>query len=58
MSSQGTLEEKPKECKDEISSFEKWTDAMLILCQFMSHLILKMYELLHYIWLIRECAAR
>ena len=30
MSSQGTLEAKPKECKDKIPSIEKWTDAMLI----------------------------
>ena len=41
MSPHGTLEANPKELKNKISCIEKWTDAMLILSQFMSHLILK-----------------
>lgn len=55
----GRLETGPKECKDKITSIEKWTDAFII---FMSIYITchqeRTHELLRYMWNIRECAAR
>ena len=43
MSPHGTLVSNPKKFKNKIFSIEKWTGAILNLCQFMSHLILKKF---------------
>jgi hypothetical protein len=59
ISADGVIETRPKECKDRVQSIEKWTDAFLIFaCIYLSTHPDKVYELLHYMWTIRECAAR
>jgi hypothetical protein len=59
LSASGKIEAKPRECRDKVSSIEKWTDAFLI---YMSIYIKehpkKVGEMLQYVSLIREAAVR
>jgi hypothetical protein len=49
----------PKECKDQIYDIEKWTNAFIIYASiYLSNHSDKVYELLHYMYNIRECAMR
>jgi len=58
LSEDGLLETQQKECKDKIPSIEKWTDAFIIYASiYLSTHVEKINELLHYMWIIRECAA-
>lgn len=53
----GTLESRPRECKDEITSVERWSDAFIIFMDiYLSAHPYRMHELLHYFYTIRECA--
>lgn len=48
-----------KACKDQINCIEKWTNAFLIYASiFLSTHPDKVYDLLHYMYNIRDCAAR
>lgn len=59
LSADGVLETRRRECKDKISSIEKWTNAFLIFASvyLQSHSD-QTNELLHYMYNIRECAVR
>jgi len=55
----GSLESRPKECKDVISSIERWSDAFIIFMDiYLSAQPQRLHEMLHYFYTIRECAAR
>ncbi|XP_052798019.1 uncharacterized protein LOC128230062 [Mya arenaria] len=54
----GTIESKPKQCKDRITSIEKWTDAFIFFSSiYCSKFPAQNLQLLHYMYSIRECAA-
>ena len=54
----GALESRPRECKDEITSIERWSDAFIIFMDiYLSAQPHKMHEMLHYFYTIRECAS-
>lgn len=58
LSSIGVIEARPRECKDKVNHIERWTDAFLIFASvYLASHPNKTYELLHYMWTIRECAA-
>jgi len=53
----GTLESRPRECKDELTSIERWSDAFIIFMDiYLSAHPHRLHELLHYFYTIRECA--
>lgn len=55
----GKLETHSKPCKDRIATIENWTDAFIIFSSiYLASHIDKTYEILHYMWLIRETAIR
>lgn len=59
VSTDGSIEMKSKICKEKIPSIEKWTDAFLIYASiYISAYPTKASEILHYMYLIREAAAR
>lgn len=59
LSADGSIEMKSKICKDKVPSIEKWTDAFLVYASiYMSAHPNKSIELFHYMYLIREAAAR
>ena len=59
LNSDGSIVTKPKQCKDKLNSIEKWTDAFIIFSAiFTAKFPCKNQELLHYMFNIRECAAR
>ena len=59
LSSDGHLESAQRECKDQISSIEKWTNAFIIYASiYLSTHADKVYEILHYMFNIRDCAVR
>jgi hypothetical protein len=59
LSNNGVIEARPRECKDKVNHIERWTDAFLIFASvYLASHPGKTYELLHYMWTIRECAAR
>jgi len=52
------LENRPRECKDDIGSIERWSDVFIIFMDvYLSAHPHKLRELLHYFYTIRECAA-
>jgi len=52
------LENRPRECKDDIGSIERWSDAFTIFMDvYLSAHPHKLHELLHYFYTIRKCAA-
>ena len=54
----GMLENRPRECKDDIGSIERWSDAFIICMDvYLSAHPHKLHELLHYFYTIQECAA-
>jgi len=55
---EGSIESNQKECKDNISTIERWTDAFIIFCSiYLSAHPSKMQELLQYMCNIRDCEA-
>ena len=59
LSSDGHMETSQKECKDKINDIEKWTNAFLIYSSvYLSTHADKVYELLHYMYNIREVALK
>ena len=59
LNSDGLIEMTPKECKDRISSIKHWTDAFIIYSSiYLSNHSDKIYEMLHYMFNIREFARR
>ena len=59
ISNEGNIETTPKECKDKLTSIEKWTNAFILYCSiYLSNHADKVYEMLHYMFNIRECAFR
>lgn len=59
ISTDGRIESRPKQCKDTIKTIESWSDAFLIFSSiYLSTHTDKAQEMLHYMWTIRECAAR
>lgn len=59
LNSEGRIEMKSKVCKEKIQSIEKWTDAFLIYASvFLTAHQDKANELLHYMFLIRQAAAK
>ena len=58
ISNTGKIESRQKECKDDISSIEKWTDAFIIFMDiYLPAHPHKIHELLQYFFIIRECAS-
>ena len=57
LAADGSLQTKPKECKDKVPNIEKWTDAFLMFASiYLKHHPHKMQELLQYMFNIRESA--
>lgn len=59
LNSEGHIESSNKECKDKIQDIEKWTNAFIIYASiYLATHSDKVYEMLHYMFNIRECALR
>jgi len=59
LNSDGSIVTKPKQCKYRLNSIEKWTDVFIIFSAIITAKgTCKKQELLHYMFNIRECAAR
>lgn len=59
LNSDGALETSRKECKEKITSIEKWTNAFLIYASiYLQAFPDKTLEVIHYMYNIRECAGR
>jgi hypothetical protein len=59
LNANGQIETAQKECKESIFDIEKWTNAFIIyMSVYLSAHADKMYEMLHYMFNIRECALR
>lgn len=59
LDSEGHIESAQKECKEQIQCIEKWTNAFIIYASiYLSSHANKTYEILHYMFNIRDCALR
>jgi hypothetical protein len=59
ISADGKIETQARPCKDKIYTIEKWTDAFIVYASiYTASNLNKIYEIFHYMWVIRECAAR
>ncbi|XP_060563096.1 uncharacterized protein LOC132722588 [Ruditapes philippinarum] len=59
LDSEGHIESAQKECKEQINCIEKWTNAFIIYASiYLSSHADKIYEILHYMFNIRDCASR
>lgn len=59
LSADGKIETQARPCKDKIYTIEKWTDAFIVYASiYTASNLNKIYEIFHYMWVIRECAAR
>lgn len=59
LNTDGTIAVRPTVCKDDIGTIERWTDAFIVYMSiYLSTHPSKIHEMLHYFYVIRECASR